>query len=139
LLTLLVRFRWFALWGVAGVLSGASVTFVAFVSLPAAVLLSVWLWRHDGGRGRHGFLIGLGALIIGLGAVHLDYRSCTGRSATAHALVQQRGTSGYGCGGVDGPLWIIIGGLVIGAGAAGAFRSRWRTRSRWGGALRWPS
>ena len=114
--------RWFVLWAIAGVLSAASITALVFVTLPVAVLLSWWLWRHDAGSGRLGFVVGLGALAMVIGAIHLDYRSCT-----TLATARQRASGSYACGGVNGPVWLGGGGLVTVAGAAAFLWSFRRT------------
>ena len=105
-----MRLRWtmFAAWGIAGAATGLSITSLAFVTLPVAiVLIAVLVLRAP--REAIGLVAGVGATVAVIGALNLDYTPC------ARLEVLRPGQTDFECGGFDGAPWLAAGLALIAA------------------------
>jgi hypothetical protein len=100
--------RWlrFFMWAVTGACFALGITSPGVFTVPLGLLLVVFLTRTRGnGHELLGLLEGAAAIIVLIGALNLDYRSCT---AESHLV---RG--GPSCGGVNGPPWLAAGVMLM--------------------------
>lgn len=104
------RWPWFVAWALVGVCIGLSLSALALVTLPLAVILTVTFRRHGRSRDLLGVVAGVGIAVAFVGSLHTNYQACSS------ALLLRHGGAVYSCGGVDGLRWLIVG--VVAAVAA---------------------
>jgi hypothetical protein len=95
------RWPWFVAWTVPGASLVLSLSALALITFPLAILAVLLLRPRSDGRERLGLLAGGGIAVAAIGSLHATYRACT---AAPHI-----GGSAYSCGGVDGPRWLMVG------------------------------
>lgn len=106
------RWPWFGAWGLVGVCVGLSLSALALVTLPLAVVLAFVFRRRSYGRERLGLAAGIGVAVAFFGSLHTSYQACSS------APFVGRGGVVYSCGGVDGPRWLILGTAAVVAAVA---------------------
>ena len=118
------QWRWFLAWCLVGFLLGFGVTALGLFTLPAALILGIYLLRQRRGVEILGCPAGMGVALAVFGALNLDYQPCTSDS---HRLVLAPGdaVSSYNCGGLNGEVFLPLG-LAVLATSIGVFF--WRTR-----------
>jgi hypothetical protein len=104
------RWPWFAAWAVPGACFVLSLSALALITFPLAILTVLVFRRYSRGRDRLGLFVGAGIAVAFFGSLHTNYRAC---SVAPHV-----GGTSYSCGGVDGPRWLIVGIAVTVASAA---------------------
>jgi hypothetical protein len=107
------RWPWFVAWAAVGVCLGLSLSALALVTLPLAAVLAAALRSRSRGGVLLGVVAGLGVAIAFFGGLHPNYHACSSARFVGHA-----GTV-YSCGGVDGPLWLLVGVVAAFAAVAG--------------------
>jgi hypothetical protein len=109
------RWPWFVAWAATGACIGLSLSALALVTLPLAVILAVAFRRRSRRRELLGVVAGVGIAVAFFGSLHANYQACSSARFVGH------GGAVYSCGGVDDPRWLIVG---IAATIA-AFTSYW--------------
>lgn len=107
------RRPWFVAWAVVGACAGLSVSALALVTLPLAVILAVAFRRRSRGRELLGVVAGVGIAVTFFGSLHASYQACSSTRFVGHAGAV------YSCGGVDGPRWLVVGIAATIAAVAG--------------------
>ena len=109
-----MRWLWFAGWAVAGACLALIVSQIGVFTFPAGVVLIVVLTWH---APRHalGFVAGVGAVGVVIGALSLDYHPCPRDGVT----VLEPGQTSFECGGFDGTPWLVVGAVLVVAAMVG--------------------
>ncbi|HEX2703325.1 MAG TPA: hypothetical protein VHM72_07835 [Solirubrobacteraceae bacterium] len=97
------RWPWFVAWAAVGACIGLSLSALALVTLPLAVILTVAFRRRSRRRELLGVVAGVGIAVALFGSLHANYQACSSTRFLGHAGAV------YSCGGVDGPRWLIVG------------------------------
>lgn len=115
----------FFVWGLAGACLALGVTALGVFTFPLGLVVVVWLMRtRRSGREALGLLEGAGAVVVLVGALNLDYRSCASGPVFLHSV---RG--GSSCGGVEGLSWLVVGAVVMLLAAVAYGSLRWTGRN----------
>jgi len=51
----------------------------------------------------------LGVVVTLIGSIHLEYQACSAIHESGRLTPGETGPVSYGCGGIDGVLWMIVG------------------------------
>lgn len=91
-------------WGLVGICLALVVSQLGLFTLPAGVLVALFLRARGERRERLGLLEGAGVVSAVVGVVNLNYRPCSSGDA-----VLRVGQTSVSCGGFDGTPWLIAG------------------------------
>lgn len=85
---------------------------IGLVTVPAGVVLALWLARRSEGRQALGLVEGAGMVSVVVGVIHLDYHPCP-----SGPIVLGPDQTSFSCGGFDGLPWLIAGFISTGVAA----------------------
>jgi formate hydrogenlyase subunit 3/multisubunit Na+/H+ antiporter MnhD subunit len=97
------RWPWFVAWAAVGACIGLSLSALALVTLPLAVILTVAFRRRSRRRELLGVVAGVGIAVAFFGSLHAEYEACSSTRFGGHGGIV------YSCGGVDGLRWLVVG------------------------------
>jgi hypothetical protein len=101
--------QWFFAWMIPGICLGFGVTSLGIFLVPVGLITGVALRSRSRTVDSIGGLAGLGAVVLWIGAINLDYQAC-GSHAPRFILPPGAPTStSFSCGGVNGLPWMILG------------------------------
>ena len=108
------RWTWYFAWVTVGVLLGFGMTSLGLFTLPAALVLGIYLFSRGGGRDALGCVAGTAATVAVFAAMSLDHQPC---SATPQRTVLAPGevSSSYSCGGMNGDVMLAPTLLILAA------------------------
>jgi hypothetical protein len=107
------RWAWFVAWALAGACVAFGAIEVGVLIVPISLGLLIALSVRRRGPAALGVVAGIGAVLTGIGGLHLDYHACNSTRGNGHLAAGATRSISGSCGGVDGLPWMIVGVFLL--------------------------